>query len=415
MPASSSPIDRRDFLKGASLGSLTAALGAAIPFAALMPEGLMPVALADVPETDMMKTKDGLILLADKPVNAETPAHLLDDAVTPSNRHFVRNHGFVPEAAIKQDAAGWTLTIDGQVDRPMTLSIDDLKKDFEVVTQQLVIECAGNGRAFYSPGASGNQWTTGAVACSQWTGVRLRDVLNKAGVKKSAVYTGHHSADVHLSRLPGKEALSRGVPIEKAMDEKNLIAFAQNGAAIPPLNGFPLRLVVPGWAGSCSQKWLTRVELRDKVHDGEKMLAPAYMMPKHPVAPGETVADDNWVIMSSLPVKSVITSPRTGLKVDAKKELEVRGHAWAGDRLVEKMHISIDFGATWIPASLDKPVNPGAWHNWRAKIALPEAGYYEIWACATDDQGVAQPPVTPGWNPKGYLNNMQHRIAVFAS
>ena len=179
-----------------------------------------------------MPGKDGLTILNDRPVNAETPAHLLNDEVTPTSRHFVRNNGIPPD---DMDAESWRLTIDGLVDKPMTLSIADLsKKDFEVVTQQLTIECGGNGRAFFEPPAKGNQWTYGAVASSEWTGVRLADVLKAAGVKPSAIYTAHEGADTHLSGDPDKLPISRGVPIEKAMNPSNLIAFAQNGADINP-------------------------------------------------------------------------------------------------------------------------------------------------------------------------------------
>ena len=152
------------------------------------------------------------------------------------------------------DAAGWTLTVDGLVDNPMTLSIDDLKRKFDVVTEALTLECGGNGRAFFDPPAKGSQWTYGTVACSEWTGVRFADVLKAAGTKNNVVYTAHVGADTHLSGKEGKLPISRGVPIEKAMNEHNLIAFAQNGQPIHPMNGAPLRLIIPGWPGSCSQK-----------------------------------------------------------------------------------------------------------------------------------------------------------------
>ena len=170
--------DRRGFLKGAGLAAMGAAVGAAIPFHRSMPSGFIPEAVAANPMT--IAGKDGLTVLNDRPVNAETPAHLLDDEVTPTARHFIRNNGIVPE---NMDAATWRLQVDGLVNKPMTLSIEDLKKGFDVVTQRLTIECGGNGRAFFSPPASGNQWTLGAVACSEWTGVRLADVLKAAGVK----------------------------------------------------------------------------------------------------------------------------------------------------------------------------------------------------------------------------------------
>lgn len=240
--------NRRGFLRGAGLTTMSALVGASIPFAANMPAGFIPVALA---ADETIAGKDGLTLLNDRPLNAETPPHLLNDDITPTKRHFIRNNGTPPE---EMDADSWTLTIDGLVDKPMTLSIADLKKNFEVVTEALTIECGGNGRSVFNPPAKGNQWTLGAVACSTWTGVRLMDVLKAAGIKDNVIYTAHVGADTHLSGKEGKLSLSRGVPIEKALNPHNLIAFEQNGQPIHPMNGAPLRLVVPGWPGSCSQK-----------------------------------------------------------------------------------------------------------------------------------------------------------------
>lgn len=396
--------DRRGFLRGAGLTTMSAMVGAAIPFAANMPSGFIPVALAD---SDKIEGKDGLTLLNDRPLNAETPAHLLDDAITPTDRHFIRNNGIPPEDV---DPDAWTLTIDGLVDNPMTLSIADLKSRFEVVTEALTIECGGNGRAFFDPPARGNQWTVGAVGCSNWTGVRLADVLKAAGVKDNAVYTAHVGADLHLSGTEGKLPISRGVTIEKAMNPHNLIAFEQNGAAIHPMNGAPLRLVVPGWPGSCSQKWLTRIWLRDQVHDGPKMTGTSYRVPNRPVEPGEKVDKKDFDIIHAMPVKSLITAPETG-QTASGGTVQVRGHAWAGDDRVARVDLSMDFGATWMQADLDDPANPYAWQNFRADVTLPQKGYYEIWARATSDKGVAQPHAI-AWNPKGYLNNAMHRIAV---
>ena len=176
------------------------------------------------------------------------------------------------------------------------------------------------------------------------------------------------------------------------------------------MNGAPLRLVFPGWPGSCSQKWLTRVWLRDRVHDGAKMTGTSYRVPGRPVAPGEHLDATEFVIIEAMPVKSLITRPATGHRA-AARALEVRGHAWAGERAVDAVRFSIDFGATWTPAALDEPVNPHAWQNWRAAIEFPGPGYYEIWARATGSGGVSQPHAV-AWNPKGYLNNAMHRVAV---
>ncbi len=399
--------NRRGFLKGAGLATMGAMVGGAIPFSENMPAGFIPVALAN---EHMLTGKDGLTLLNDRPVNAETPPHLLDDAITPTNRHFIRNNGIVPD---DMNAQNWRLTVDGLVDNPMELSIADLRSKFDVVTMALTLECGGNGRAFFDPPASGNQWTLGAVACSQWTGVRLKDVLTAAGVKSNVVYTAHVGADGHLSGDPDKLPISRGVPIAKALTDNVLIAFEMNGGALHPMNGAPLRLVVPGWPGSCSQKWLKRITLRDVVHDGPKMTGTSYRVPAYPVSPGQDVPKEDFEIIERMPVKSLITSPETGTTT-ANRSMEVRGHAWSGDRDIDKVELSIDFGATWISANLDAPANPGAWQNWRASVAFPQAGYYEVWARATDSGGESQ-PFAIAWNPKGYLNNTMHRVAVRVS
>ncbi|MBT5523691.1 MAG: sulfite oxidase, partial [Rhodospirillaceae bacterium] len=359
--------DRRGFLRGAGLATMGAMLGAAIPFNRNMPAGFVPEALAQKAMT--VDGKDGLTVLNDRPVNAETPPHLLDDDVTPTARHFIRNNGIPPE---NTSADGWSLTVDGLVNNPMTLSIADLKSKFEVVTERLVVECGGNGRAFFDPPAKGNQWSLGAVACSEWTGVRYSDVLKAAGVKDNVIYTAHVGADSHLSGKDGKLAISRGVPIEKAMNPHNLIAFAMNGKELHPMNGAPLRLVVPGWPGSCSQKWLKRVWLRDVVHDGPKMTGKAYRVPKYPVEAGQKVPKGDFEIIQAMPVKSLITTPQTGIKMSGRS-MKVGGHAWAGDGKVSKVDVSIDFGATWQSADLSDPANPYAWQRFGAGITFPMA------------------------------------------
>lgn len=398
---------RRGFLKNTGLATMAAMVGASIPFHRNMPVGLVPAAFAQ--DGDVLAGKDGLTLLNDRPVNAETPAELLDDAVTPTSRHFIRNNGIPPENV---DPESWTLTIDGFVDNKLELSIADLRKQFEVVTLQLTLECGGNGRSAFDPPASGNQWTYGAVACSEWTGVRLKDVLEKAGVQSNVVYTAHYGADGHLSGNPDKLPISRGLPIDKAMTDNILIAFEMNGEALHPMNGAPLRLVVPGWPASTAQKWLTRIELRDQVHDGPKMTGTSYRVPAYPVAPGQDVPEEDFVIIERMPVKSLITFPANG--ADIGMETEVRGHAWSGDRSISRLDISIDFGTTWQEVELDDPVNDGAWQNWRGKVTFPQAGYYEVWARATDSDGDMQ-PFAIAWNPKGYLNNTMHRVGVRAS
>ena len=404
-----STLTRRRILQA---GGFAAALGAPIPFLDRLPAGIVPTALAQG-NSDLAALKPGLTLLGDRPLNMETPPHLLDDEITPGSRMFVRNNG-LPPILTDDDIRNWRLIIDGEVATPLDLSIEDLRREFEVISLRLQIECAGNGRRFVKPAARGNQWSFGAISCAEWTGVRLRDVFARAGVNENAIYSAHYGADTHLSGDPEKFPLSRGLPIAKALEAHTIIAFSMNGGDIPALNGHPLRLIASGWPGSCSQKWLNRIELRDQVHDGAKMTGQSYRVPAYPVAPGTPVPDEDMQIIEAMPVKSLITAPQTGVRVQAGATFEVRGHAWAGEIDVDTLELSIDFGATWSPARLDRAANKYAWQHWRADIRLPEAGYYEIWARARDSEGNFQPPVPPGWNPRGYLNNMQHRVAVFA-
>jgi DMSO/TMAO reductase YedYZ molybdopterin-dependent catalytic subunit len=379
-----------------------------------MPAGLIPAALADSGAPFRLAGKDPrLVVLNDRPVNAETPAHLLDDRITPAERMFVRNNGLPPATV---DSAGWTLRIGGEsVGQGKRYTIETLRKRFTNHSLQLVLECGGNGRAEFNPPASGNQWTHGAVACPRFDGVRLADVLEDCGVRDDAVYLGYLGADTHLSGDPGKEPISRGVPIAKAMEAESLIAFGMNGAPLHPLNGHPLRLAIGGWPASCSGKWLTDLLIRDRVHDGAKMGGASYRVPCEPVAPGEDVPDEAMCIIESMPVKSLITYPESGLRLPAGAPLLVRGHAWAGDREVASVALSTDFGQSWLNTELEAPVNRLAWQHFKAELKLPGPGYFEVWARATDDTGRAQPMVLPGWNPKGYLNNATHRIAVYAS
>jgi DMSO/TMAO reductase YedYZ molybdopterin-dependent catalytic subunit len=408
----SDPMTRRGFLTKGGLAAMSAAVGTSIPFAHLMPGGLIPAALAQANEPFVIPGKEGITVLNDRPINAETPAHLLDDRVTPGKYMFVRNNGREP-AISSIDPATWTLEFGGEsMARTASFSIEELKQNFRHYTYQLQIECGGNGRSEFVPPAAGNQWSVGAVGCPEWTGVRLKDVLEHVGINNDAVYVAYYGADIHASGDTTKAPISRGVPLAKALEKETLIAWAMNGEDIPHLNGHPLRLVCGGWPGSVSGKWLKKIVVRNQVHDGPKMTGTAYRVPCKPVAPGSDVPEDKMCIIESMPVKSLITFPKSGIEHALGEKLALRGHAWAGDLLVRAVEVSIDFGATWQKAKLERPANRLAWQHWQASVEFPESGYYEIWARATDSEGRSQPMVLPGWNPKGYLNNACHRIAV---
>ncbi|WP_299122772.1 sulfite oxidase [uncultured Winogradskyella sp.] len=401
---------RKDFIKKTTLSSLAMVIGAELVFGSKMLEGYIPLALQDPDPFKLFNKHKDMVVLNDKPWNIEAQAHLLDDKITPNSCMFIRNNGLVPEGI---DAKAWTLTIDGEsVKNQKTYTLEELKSKFNHHTYQLTLECGGNGRAEFNPPAKGNQWTVGAVHCASWTGVRLRDVLEDAGIKSNAVYIGFHAVDKHLSMDPKKEPISRGCPMSKALQDETILAFKMNGKAIPLIHGYPLRLVAGGWPASVSGKWVNRISIRNKVHDGTKMTGTAYRVPCKPVAPGEKVKDEDMCIIESMPVKSLITYPKTGAIISKSKSLNIRGHAWAGELEVAKMEYSIDFGSTWNTCTIEKPANRLAWQHFSARVDFPKSGYYEVWARATDTNGLAQPMLLPGWNPKGYLNNACHRIAV---
>lgn len=404
--------NRRTFLRQSLWSSLGLMLGTPVVFAARMPKGYQALGW-QLSKWEPLPEKDPrLTVLNDRPINAETPPHLLQQALTPNARFFVRNNGLPPaRAGIKPQ--NWTLNIGGEsVKQAKSFILPELKKRFTQHTYQLTLECGGNGRKEFNPPAKGNQWSLGAVGCAAWTGVRLRDVLEDAGIKENAVYVAYHGKDTHLSGNPDKEAISRGVPLAKALQEESLIAWSMNGEDLPWLNGYPLRLVFGGWPASCSGKWLYQIDIRDRVHDGAKMKGQAYRVPCSPVAPGTKVPDDQMCIIESMPVKSLITSPKTGAMIVEGRSLKISGHAWAGELSVARMEYSIDFGATWQPCQLQPPANRLAWQQWSAAIGFPQPGYYEVWVRAEDSEGRRQPMLLPGWNPKGYLNNACHRIAV---
>lgn len=402
--------ERRKFLRQSLLGSISMAIGMPVVFGKNLTEEILPIVLNETLLNGIPGKSELLVILNDRPVNAETPAHLLDDDLTPNDLFFVRNNGLPP---VNVDPENWTIEVSGEsVKSKKTFKLSELKSKYENLSLDIVIECGGNGRSEFNPPAKGNQWTTGGMGCAQWTGIRLRDLLNEVGLKSDAVYVAYYGADTHLSGDPRKHSISRGVPVEKAMAEDSLLAWSMNGKDIPLMNGHPVRLVFGGYPASCSGKWVNKIVVRNKVHDGAKMGGQSYRVPCEPVAPGTKVADDEMCIIEEMPVKSLITYPKTGATIQLDQKLPIRGHAWTSAPSIQKVEYSIDFGVNWQECTLKKANNRFAWQNFNAEISFPKAGYYEVWARATDSNGDRQPIILPGWNPKGYLNNACHRIAV---
>ena len=354
--------------------------------------------------------KPELRILPTVELNAEAPAHLLDDDVTPTARLFARNAGTMPLPSAA-DIAAWTLAIDGCVRTPRRWTIAELARQFETMTRTAVLECAGNGRSFFPEPAGVVLWEHGAAGCVAWTGVRLADLLTACELAPDAVYTGHHSPDM---RFDGKgPAISRGLPIAKALAPETLVAWALNGEPIPPLHGGPLRVIAPGFPASASQKWITRIEIRDREHDGERMLNLHYRLPRVPVrplSPGERYDEALFDVITDVPVRAVITAPREGFALAAGAPLIVRGRAWSGHTPLAKVELSPDGGKSWRPADLGPLPDIFAWRRFSATLAPPPAGAIEIIARASDAGGRAQPLESAPWNPRGYCNNTVHRV-----
>jgi DMSO/TMAO reductase YedYZ molybdopterin-dependent catalytic subunit len=376
--------------------------------------------------------KAALRILPTRELNSETPAELLDQDITPIDLLFVRNTGRMP-AFSENEIENWTLSIDGEVERPQRWTIDELKAigSRNVIA---VLECAGNGRAYFPcnrlinvldakamaldgmfsripftkpyqfarsfrprwkkwPWFAGTvMWAEGAVGCIEWTGVPLAALLQRCGVKASAVYTGHHSADLALDGTG--PALSRGLPIAKALHPDTLVAWAMNGEDIPSIHGGPLRLVAPGYPGSAWQKWIGRIEIRDRVHDGRLM---------------EEYRIDGEVI-EEMPVNCVITRPANGF--EAGQPLGVGGYAWSGRSPIEKVSVSVDGGASWREARLgEAPGGQFAWRRFDIEFADLAPGPLEIIVRA-HDQDSAQPLASRrrAGNPIGYCNNVARRV-----
>jgi len=343
---------------------------------------------------------------SERPLTGSVPAHEHDFEVTPNERMFVRNNLLTPLVDMKEHR----LTLKGLVDRELSFSVYELPQQFQSVTLQAMLECAGSGRSSFQPAASGTPWlATGGMGCPKWGGVRLRDVLKAAGLKPGAAHVAGQGGD------PGMVATAapviRSIPMAKAMDENTLIAWAMNNEPLPFVHGYPLRLVVPGWVGSASTKWLQTLTVLDAPFKGPFMTS-SYVTPRYPVEPGqkmtaETLSAEAW------PVKSIITSPAPNARMRFGERLVVRGRAWVGEGAVDRVEISSDEGKTWQRADLARPGDKYAWRTFSYVFEPKQPGYATLLARAWDERGNAQPAVST-WNPLGYFWNGWHRVGMFA-
>jgi sulfite oxidase len=387
---------RRVFLKDASFAA-TAALTANPLFMWARGRG---AAASSAPVVD---GKDGMIIRSLRFLDLEMPPEFADVWVTPVQHFYVRNHMFEPA---KMDAARWKLSLGGDVEKPLTLKLSDLAGlDQHSITNTL--ECAGNGRAFQSPKVPGIQWQRGAVGNARFSGPRLADLLQHAGVKA----TGKHVMFRGLDEVPGKvPPFVRSIPIEKASDPATLIATHMNGAPLAQHHGFPARALVPGWIGAASCKWLTEIQVLEKEFAGNFM-KPGYRYPNQPVSPGTAVNPDDMHPLTALTVKSIIAGPADGSKRKIGP-VPIHGAAWAGEADIIKVEVSTDAGATWKPAQLGEEHEPYSWRLWSHAWKPSKRDHYVILSRATDNQGRTQPD-TAAWNPSGYLYNAVDRVNVY--
>ncbi len=343
-----------------------------------------------------------MIVLSSRPEDLEMPLDGFKDWITPIDRFFVRCHTYTPE---RPNLSEWKLKVDGVVNQALSLSMDDLKKlpRVELVS---VLECAGNGRSFYQPRLPGAQWRFGSVGNGKWAGVRFKDVLEKAGLKDSARDILFDGADVPLGKM---EDFRRTIPVKKALDPDTLLAFEMNGKPLPIEHGYPLRLIVPGWAGDSWVKWLQHIEVLDHEFEGFWMKT-AYRHPAAHVEPGTAVDAAKMVPVTDLNVKSVIATPGAWAKPGT---VRISGTAWSNNSPVTGVEVSVDAGNTWKPAKLGKDQSRYAWRLWELDWKAGE-GKYTLMARAKNAAGQVQ-PLSQEWNPSGYLWNVAQPIAVEVS
>ncbi len=342
-----------------------------------------------------------MIIRSTRPEDFEMPLDGFGTWITPVERFFIRTHVYTP----KVEASQWQLRIEGKVATSLTLNLSELR-EFPRAELVSVLECAGNGRGFYQPTVAGLQWATGAVGNARWSGVRLADVLQKAGYSPSAKEVLFNGADVPIGTMPD---FIRGIPLEKATHPDTLLAFEMNGQPLTPSHGFPLRVVAPGWAGDSWVKWLTTIEVRDQEFDGFFMKT-AYRHPVRTVAPGAAVDPADMTPVTSLHPKAVIVSPVERQTVPPGS-VKVRGAAWSGESPVRSVEVSTDSGRSWQTARLGDEQARYGWRFWDADWNPQRAGSYVLMARAIDQAGESQPLVEE-WNPSGYLWNVVPQVRV---
>ena len=330
----------------------------------------------------------GLIVHRADPLNAETPLPALTGTVVRSEGHYVRNHFHIPDL----DPATWRLRVGGLVRRPLSLSLAQLR-EMAPQTTVATLECAGNGRSWLTPSVPGEQWGLGAVGTAQWTGVALTDVLERAAPGAAAREVIFGGAD--HGQVEGRDAVvwfERSVALDRLSSAGALLAYAMNGEALPARHGYPLRLVVPGWYGVASVKWLTRIELASRASDGH------FQVDRYHID-GEP--------LTRQAVRALITEPLSGQALEPG-DVVIRGLAWSGAAPIHRVEVSID-DQPWQPAALTGEQRIHSWRRWQLPARLERPGGVTVRARAIDLAGRTQPDQAH-WNPLGYAANPVHQI-----
>lgn len=340
-----------------------------------------------------------------RPYDAETPVREFASYLTPNHRFFVRSHFGPPEAALISEA-NWRLRVGGLIEHPLEFTLKDLKQ-FERVTITAVVQCSGNGRAFHRPKVPGVQWERGAVGNAQWTGVRLRDVLAKAGVRPAAKHVQLQGADRPV--VASVPLFTRSIPLEKAVHPDTILAYDMNGRPLPLLHGAPLRVITPGWMADSCTKWLTDITVQADEAKGYYMQT-AYRVPVTAIQPNSGLPGTSMVPVEAMVVKSLIVAPVNGDEV-GRGPVTVQGVAWSGETSIATVELSFDDGKTWEPARLVGEDEPYAWRQWQFLWRPTGAGSVTMLCRATDSTGQVQPQTT-SWNPSGFLWNGWDRVTV---
>jgi len=378
-------------------------------------EKMVELPLPGGPEARQITTafpqKGAMILQRTRPPLLETPFEVFDKGVfTPNDQFYVRWHWALIPTDIDIDK--FRLTVRGHVNQSLSLSLNDILHGLPAVQLSAVNQCSGNSRGFFQPRVTGGEWANGAMGNALWTGVRLKDVLDKAGVKQGAIQVRFKGLEEPV--VADAPAFMKSLDIDHARDGEVMIAYAMNGEQLPLVNGFPLRLVVPGWYATYWVKMLNDIEVLDQP-DSNYWTKVAYTIPDTPhanIKPGET--DVKMVPINRMVPRSFVTNMVSGSKVRAAAPMLLRGIAFGGDCGVASVDFSIDRGRSWHQAQLGKDEGEYGFRQWQTQLTLPAPGEYGLLARCTNSNGVAQPD-TPNWNPGGFMRNVVESVDVIAA